>query len=61
MNLVDQIAEQASMLPREAQIQVLDFVGYLVGKYTPKSLSEDEAWEQLSAQQAREALGKQPR
>lgn len=55
MNLIDQIAQQTSLLPREAQIEVLDFVGYLVSKYAAEAPSEDEAWDQVSARELREA------
>lgn len=51
MNLIDQIALQASSLPKEAQKEVLDFVGYLVYKYSSLSPTEDQAWEQVSARQ----------
>lgn len=48
MNLIEQITRQAALLPREAQTEVLDFVDFLVERYTPKSLSEEEAWDQAS-------------
>ncbi len=51
MNLIEQITRQAALLPREAQTQVLDFVDFLVERYTPKSLSEEEAWDQASLHQ----------
>lgn len=48
MSIVDEIAGQANLLPREAQIEVLDFVGYLLTKYTPKAIDEDQAWDQVA-------------
>lgn len=51
MNLIDQIARQAAMLPRDAQAQVLDFVEFLVKKYAADAPSEDEAWDQVAARE----------
>jgi hypothetical protein len=48
MNLIDQIAEQVASLPREAQEEVLDFVGYLVRKYASDAPTEEEAWDEVS-------------
>jgi len=48
MSIADEIAVQANLLPREAQIEVLDFVGFLLTKYNSKSPSEEEAWEQAA-------------
>jgi hypothetical protein len=48
MNLIDEISRQAALLSRENQMQVLDFVEYLVKKYTADAPTEDEAWDQVS-------------
>lgn len=55
MNLIEKITRQAALLPREAQTEVLDFVDFLVEKYTPKSLSEEEAWDQASQHQLQQS------
>ncbi len=48
MNLIDQIVRQVSLLPKEAQVEVLDFAGYLASQYLSTSPTEDEAWDQVS-------------
>ena len=48
MNLIDEISRQAALLSRENQMQVLDFVEYLVKKYAADTPTEDEAWDQVS-------------
>lgn len=52
MNLIDQINRQLSSLPKEAQVEVLDFVGYLASKYRTAAPTEDEAWDQFAAHDA---------
>jgi hypothetical protein len=53
MNLIDQIVRQVSLLPKEAQVEVLDFVGYLASQYRSASPTEDEAWDQVSEREPR--------
>lgn len=55
MNLIEQITRQTALLPREAQMEVLDFVDFLVERYTPKSLSEDEAWDEAAHHQMQQS------
>ena len=52
MNLIEQITRELSSLPKEAQVEVLDFVGYLAHKYRTAAPTEDEAWDQLTAHDA---------
>lgn len=49
MNLIDQINRQLGSLPKEAQAEVLDFVGYLASKYRTAAPTEDEAWDQVAS------------
>jgi hypothetical protein len=52
MNFIEMITREVGKLPAEAQAEVLDFVNFLVNKYTPKIDDPDEAWEQFSQHQA---------
>ncbi len=60
MNLIDEIASQAGLLPKEAQKEVLDFVGYLVNKYAAESPSEDQAWDQVVSREQQEGRSAKP-
>ncbi len=58
MNFVELIAREVAKLPSEVQAEVLDFVNFLVNKYTPKIDDQDQAFEQFS--QHRALAGKAP-
>ncbi len=56
MTLVEEISQVAKMLPPNAQVEVLDFAGYLLSKHAAAQPDEDTAWKAVSLTMALEGI-----